>query len=438
MVRISSKGGQVAKRNPCQKNLYFISTNGSDLIGTLLCFIFIFQKMIMFGNENSSVMKNIRVIPVVHKNEKRLKLQFEFDAELSGKLKNIPDCKWSKTMNCWHVPYHSQTIKQLFSTFKDIASVDVSAVYNRKETIIRFGKPDIETNNKSKIQVSLPDEHVQKEIEKFKKWMQQKRYSESTIASYSETLIIFLKFYKSKKIDEITNDDIITFNNEYILKNNLSFSYQNQFVNAIKLFYQKNFSRKMEIENIERPRRAKKLPKVISKQDIMLMLKKIKNKKHQMALTMIYACGLRRSELINLKLSHLNSKRKNVTVFNGKGQKDRVLPLSDKLLEQIKKYYFAYKPSVYLIEGQEKGTPYSGTSLEKIFHKYLGHILKNHTFTLHCLRHSYATHLLEAGIDLRYIQTLLGHKSSKTTEIYTWVSMKNLQNIKNPTDDFEL
>jgi site-specific recombinase XerD len=139
-----------------------------------------------------------------------------------------------------------------------------------------------------------------------------------------------------------------------------------------------------------------------------------------------------------MKINHLNSKRKNVTIFNGKGQKDRVLPLSDKLLEQIKKYYFAYKPLVYLIEGQEKGKPYGETSLEKIFHKYSGEVIKNHNFTLHCLRHSYATHLLEAGTDLRYIQTLLGHKSSKTTEIYTWVSMKSLQNIKNPTDDFDL
>ena len=121
-----------------------------------------------------------------------------------------------------------------------------------------------------------------------------------------------------------------------------------------------------------------------------------------------------------------------------KGQKDRILPVSEKLLKLIQQYLAALKPEKYLIEGQNKGEPYSTTSLENIFHKYLGFVIKNHNFTLHCLRHSYATHLLEAGTDLRYIQELLGHKSSKTTEIYTHVSMKILKNIKNPLDDFGL
>ena len=251
-------------------------------------------------------------------------------------------------------------------------------------------------------------------------------------------MAIFFGFYSDKKTNEMGNDDINQFNIDYILKKELSIAYQNQFVSAAKLFYQVIFSRNIVIGDIERPRRTHGLPKVISKKDVELMLKNIKNQKHRMALTMVYGLGLRRSEILNMKITHLNSKRKNVTIFNGKGYKDRVLPLSDKLLEHIKKYYFAYKPSVYLIEGIEKGMPYGATSLEKIFHKYLGDVLKNHNFTLHCLRHSYATHLMEGGTDLRIIQTLLGHKSSKTTEIYTWVSMKSLQNVKNPLDDFDL
>jgi len=115
-----------------------------------------------------------------------------------------------------------------------------------------------------------------------------------------------------------------------------------------------------------------------------------------------------------------------------------VLPVSEKMMQIIIKYYKMYKPTVYLIEGQVKGQKYSETSLENIFHKYLGMIYKNHKFTLHCLRHSYATHLLESGVNLRYIQELLGHKSSKTTEIYTYVSTHSLSTIRNPIDDFDL
>ena len=189
---------------------------------------------------------------------------------------------------------------------------------------------------------------------------------------------------------------------------------------------------------IKRPRKYRPLPKVISKQVVEQMLVSIPNFKHKTALTLVYACGLRRSEILNLKLMDLDSKRKTLTVINGKGQKDRVLPLSDKLMDMIIRYYKMYRPKKYLIEGQSPGEQYSETSIENIFHKYLGKIIKNHSFTLHCLRHSYATHLLEAGVSLRYIQELLGHKSSKTTEIYTWVSMTGLQKIKNPTDDFDL
>ena len=162
------------------------------------------------------------------------------------------------------------------------------------------------------------------------------------------------------------------------------------------------------------------------------------NLKHQTALTLIYSCGLRRGELINLKLSHLDSRRRTVAIINGKGQKDRVLPVSEKMMKMIIRYYRIYRPEIYLIEGQVKGQKYSETSLENIFHKYLGMIYKKHNFTLHCLRHSYATHLLEAGVSLRYIQELLGHKSSKTTEIYTHVSTHSLSTIRNPIDDFDL
>lgn len=276
------------------------------------------------------------------------------------------------------------------------------------------------------------------QIDYFEALLKSRRYSNSTIKTYTEAIKVFLKYFEDRDPAEISNKDFILFNSNFILKNGYSASYQNQVINAIKLFYLKVENRALSIEDIERPKRYNPLPKVIPKEMVEKMLMSIPNFKHKTALTLIYACGLRRSELINLRLKDLDSKRRTVTIVNGKGQKDRVLPVSEKLMKMIIKYYKLYRPSNYLIEVQFKGNSYSETSLEKIFHKYLGKICKNHNFTLHCLRHSYATHLLEAGVSLRYIQELLGHKSSKTTEIYTHVSMTGLQNIKNTADDFDL
>jgi len=275
-------------------------------------------------------------------------------------------------------------------------------------------------------------------IGQFEIWLKIRRYSDRTIKTYTEAIKVFLNYFGEKSPEQITDKDFALFNYNFILKKGYSASYQNQVINAVKLFYLKVENRQISINDIERPKKYNPLPKVIPKKVVEKMLISIPNFKHKTALTLVYACGLRRSEILNLKLKDLDSKRKTLTVINGKGQKDRVLPLSDKLMDMIIRYYKMYKPKVYLIEGQFAGEQYSETSIENIFHKYLGKIYKNHSFTLHCLRHSYATHLLEAGVSLRYIQELLGHKSSKTTEIYTHVSMTGLQNIKNPADDFDL
>lgn len=272
----------------------------------------------------------------------------------------------------------------------------------------------------------------------FETWLRNQRYSEKTIVTYVKAIKVFFLFFDSKLPEQITISDFHCFNNGYIIKYGYSASYQNQVINAIKLFYLKVEQRELNIDLIERPRKYRPLPKVIPKEVIQRMLKSIPNLKHKTALALIYSCGLRRGELLNLKLSHLDSKRRTLSVINGKGQKDRVLPVSEKMMQIIIKYYKMYKPTVYLIEGQVKGQKYSETSLENIFHKYLGMIYKDHKFTLHCLRHSYATHLLESGVNLRYIQELLGHKSCKTTEIYTHVSTHSLSTIRNPIDDFDL
>lgn len=220
-----------------------------------------------------------------------------------------------------------------------------------------------------------------------------------------------------------------------IFKNKLSSSYQNQIVNALKLFFSSILNKKIEIEKIHRPKREKKLPNVLSKEEVKMILNAHSNLKHKTMLSLIYSCGLRCGELLALQPVHIDSKRNIVLLNNSKGKKDRIVPLSPKILEILRAYYKVYKPITYLFKGQTKGQPYDDRSLQQVLKQALKKTGITKPVTLHWLRHSYATHLLESGTDLRYIQELLGHNSSKTTEIYTHVSTKCIQHIKSPFDD---
>ena len=208
---------------------------------------------------------------------------------------------------------------------------------------------------------------------------------------------------------------------EYLLylvnKKKVSTSYQNQAINSIKFYYEKVLGRKTSTYYLQRPNKEKKIPLVLSEEDVTKILKQIKNLKHRCIICLIYSAGLRLSELVDLKVSDIDSKRKTITVRGGKGKKDRISLLSKTVLELLRTYYQEYKPKEWLFEGQKKER-YSKRSVQKIFKSALVKTkIKKHA-SIHTLRHSFATHLLERGTDLRYIQELLGHKSSRTTEIY--------------------
>lgn len=339
---------------------------------------------------------------ITHKGSKRIAVYFEKNVELIARIKQFEGARWSQSLLAWHLP-------------------------------------DTE-ENRERFQIaprshSLPSVEGIAQMVKFKQWMRSKRYAESTIATYSEALKSFLVFYREKPIAEITNDDVIVYNNEYILKNKFSSSYQNQLVNGIKLFFMTIRETKINVDKIHRPKRAKVLPNVLSKEEVKLILNAHSNIKHKMMLSLIYSCGLRCGELLALQPVHIDSIRNIVLLKNAKGKKDRIVPLSSKILEMLRLYYSSFKPKNYLFEGTIPGEPYSDKSLQQVLKQALQKTGITKPATLHWLRHSYATHLLESGTDLRYIQELLGHNSSKTTEIYTHVSTKSIQQIKSPFDD---
>ena len=261
--------------------------------------------------------------------------------------------------------------------------------------------------------------------------LERKRYSPSTIKTYSTYFLQFLIHFSGRDPATITRNEINKHILDLIKTRSISKSQQNQRINAIKFYYEKVLGRKREYYMITRPVKEKKLPLVLTKDEVQQILGVCKNLKHKCILMTLYSGGLRRSELINLKIDDIDSGRMLIRIKNSKGNKDRFTLLSQVLLKLLRIYYQAYRPENWLFEGP-KNTPYSATSIAKIFHKALKNTNIVKHATPHTLRHSFATHLLEQGINLRYIQELLGHSSSKTTEIYTRVSNHKLSRINNP------
>lgn len=349
-------------------------------------------------------------------------LEFPFDFELKELVKTIPGADWNPSLKAWTVPYCESILPELLRLFKGKAWLDYSG----------FSKMKIQPTSGV-----LPaiDPKLETEIDHFADWMRNRRYSESTIKNYSGGLSLFFRFTANKDPSEITNEDLETFHKDYIISRKYSASFQSLVINAVKLYFSNRLKRKLEPVQIERPKQPRLLPHVLSKEDIKAILQAHHNIKHRAMLSLIYACGLRRSELLNLKTDHIDSKRGMLRVEQGKGKKDRMVPVSEKMLELLREYYKYEKPKIYLFEGQAGGEKYSEGSLQKVLKSALQKAKIKKPVTLHWLRHSYATHLLESGTDLRFIQELLGHNSSKTTEIYTHVSRKSLQKIRSPFDD---
>jgi site-specific recombinase XerD len=213
----------------------------------------------------------------------------------------------------------------------------------------------------------------------------------------------------------------------------VSHSYQNSAINAIKFYYEKVLGGSRRFYFVDRPLKQKTLPVVLSGEEVKRLIEATDNLKHKCMLMVCYSAGLRMSELLNLQIKDIDSKRMRIFVRAGKGKKDRMTLLSEKTLLILREYYIMYTPKTYLFEGSDGGR-YGERSVQQVLKGAVESAGIRKKVSLHTLRHSFATHLLEKGTDLRYIQVLLGHDSSKTTEIYTHVSTKMIEAIKSPMD----
>jgi len=340
--------------------------------------------------------------------KRRITLGFPYNNNYIAIVKKMVGARWDARIRKWHIADNEINRKMVGMILEDVIK---SNIENKK----------------------FMNESLQKDLGRLIDWMRIRRYSESSISSYIKTLEMFFSFFRDKDQNEICNEDIIIFNKEYILKKNLSVSYQSQFINALKLFYRLIHTKKIDPEKLVRPKKPFQLPKVISEEEIAAILTSLDNKKHRTMLSLIYSAGLRRGELLNLKIADIDSNRMMISIIKAKGNKDRMVPLSPLILEMLRAYFKQYRPKEYLFEGQNGGR-YSERGIEMVLKKAVKDAGIKKNINLHMLRHSYATHLLEAGTHLRYIQELLGHKSPKTTQIYTHVSKEQLGKIRSPFD----
>lgn len=263
-----------------------------------------------------------------------------------------------------------------------------------------------------------------------------KAYSPSTVKNYTSSLTQFLSFFESRNIRDITKEEIEAFVYHQITKYGISESAQNTLINAVKAYYEHVLGRERTVYEIQRPKRSLTLPNILSKEEVKAILGSVENLKHRTVLMLIYSAGLRISEAINLRNRDIHSDEGYIFIKGAKNKKDRKTVLSPVLLAILRKYYKAYRPSYWLFEGQDGGQ-YSATSIQAVFRRAVEKSNSNPWATVHTLRHSFATHLLQKGTNLRYVQTLLGHESSKTTEIYTHILSISNKNIESPLDSID-
>ena len=354
----------------------------------------------------------------------RLKLIFGFNKAVTIAIKKMPFWSWDSKNKWWSIPFSDK----LFTEIKNVVTQE-GLNFRYEEQQNETGKVARKTEFDTPNYRTCPEKMILK--------LRELRYSEKTLKTYKSLFEEFINYYPTQDIDKIDEQKIIAFCQYLVIDRKVSASYQNQAINAVKFYYERVLGGQRKFYFLERPNKEKALPTVLNVDEITRILKRITNLKHKSILTLIYSAGLRISEATNLKIKDIDSKRMQIRIEQSKGKKDRYTLLSVKTLALLRIYFKEYKPKEYLFEGQDGGQ-YSARSIQTFFQEICEKVGILKKVSVHTLRHSFATHLLENGTDLRYIQVLLGHESSKTTEIYTHVTTKGFDQIKSPLDDLDI
>ncbi|MFI1745538.1 site-specific tyrosine recombinase/integron integrase [Thalassobellus sediminis] len=370
-------------------------------------------------------MTSITLEPFKHRSKSCIAIKFQYDFETKEYIKKFNGVRWSKTHRTFYIYYNEVRLENIKKYIKkgnlillDNTSNDTIPLYKKGVNI------ELEPLNEEKTII----------YRHFLEFLKGKRFSKSTIASYSGFILEFLRFTGKKPIDDLNENDVRYYIEWAVEKLNYAVSTHRQLVSGLKHFAYFYPACSINVDKIYMPKKDKKLPIVLSIEEVLSILQSTKNLKHRTVIAMLYGSGLRVGEIIDLKLSDFDFKRKQLHIKNAKGRKDRYTTIAESLFPLLKNYHNTYKPKVYFIENP-KGGKYSPGSIRAFLRKSTEAAGITKTITPHTLRHSYATHMLEQGIDIRYIQELLGHSRPETTMIYTHVTRKDLQEIKSPLDN---
>jgi site-specific recombinase XerD len=355
-----------------------------------------------------------------YKGKEIITFRFVYNIDLINLIKQVDGVKWNNVIKAWYIELEKFNFSAVVSLLSRFVHINAAALEDSiKQTFNPY------ENKGGRLKVKVPQDYLN--------YLEQKRYSKNTKDVYIHYFKDFISYFSGRQLENITVDEI----NDYILKiiqeQNISSSQQNQRINAIKFYYEKVLGKEKMYINIKRPRKTKSLPNILSAKEIKRMIELTDNLKHKCVISLLYSAGLRRSELINLKLTDIISDRMLIKIRQSKGKKDRYVGLSQMVLRLLREYYKKYKPKEWLFEGQNGGK-YSFESVGKVVKNAALKAGIKRNVTPHMLRHSFATHHLENGTDLRYIQEFLGHSSSKTTEIYTHVAKTDFIKFRNPLD----
>lgn len=347
-------------------------------------------------------------------------IRYSYNVTIKRHIKTIPFIRYTRTHLCYYVYTNHYTLDALIATInKKGIGVSYSASLRKQLSVTEL--PEDERPNDKRM------------LREYVSYLQGLRLSEGTVKSYSVFAQAFIRFTSNKKLAEISNTDVRLFVEQQVQEKQYSISSHRQLISSLKHFGALFLESAITPEDLTRPSKSSYLPIVLSKEEVLDLLRVTKNLKHRAALALLYSSGLRIGELLSLKLNAIDLDRRQIFISNSKGRKDRVVIMAESFAPLFRNYYMTYSPQEYFIENP-KGGPYSAVSVRQFLRQSCRAAKIRKRVTPHTLRHSYATHLIEDGVGLRYVQDLLGHTKPETTMIYTHVAQKHLLRIRSPLD----